>query len=128
MIGKPLSVKMLLLCFFAVALALITAGCKAPPKPNEGPTRLQVVATTSMIADTVEEIGGDVVRVEALMGPGIDPHLYKASEGDVERLANADIIFYNGLHLEARMSDVFEKMRKSGKNVVEVTSGIPREK
>jgi manganese/zinc/iron transport system substrate-binding protein len=63
-----------------------------------------------MIADAVSVIGGDKVEVTALMGAGVDPHLYKASEGDVRRLSEAEIIFYNGLHLEAGMGEVLERM------------------
>lgn len=72
---------------------------------------LNVVATTSMVADLVAAIGQDRTDVTGLMGPGVDPHLYKASEGDVVRMAEADIIFYNGLHLEGKMTEVFEQMR-----------------
>ena len=71
---------------------------------------VRVVTTIGMIADAVKRVGGDKVEVSALMGAGVDPHLYKASEGDVRRLANAEIIFYNGLHLEAGMSEVLERM------------------
>lgn len=117
-------------CLLAIiaAVAVVLSGCKAPPKPDELPKKLNVVATTSMIGDTAQEIGGDAVRVTTLMGPGIDPHLYKASEGDVRRLAEADIILYNGLHLEARMGEVFEQMEKAGKKVVAVTKTIPKDK
>ena len=108
--------------------SIILGGCKAPPPPDQVPSKLRVVATTSIIADTAQEIGGDLIRVEALMGPGIDPHTYKASEGDVARLAEADIILYNGLHLEARMTDVFKKMEKSGRAVVAVSKDIPEYK
>ena len=88
--------------------------------------RRRVVTTTSIIRDLIENIGGDLVRVASLMGPGVDPHLYKASAGDVTRLAEADIIFYNGLHLEARMGDVLEQMR--GRTItVAVSDAIPRE-
>jgi manganese/zinc/iron transport system substrate-binding protein len=73
--------------------------------------QLRVVATTGMVADLVINVGGDRVAVDTLMGPGIDPHGFKASERDVIALADADIIFYNGLHLEAKMADVFERMR-----------------
>jgi manganese/zinc/iron transport system substrate-binding protein len=66
-----------------------------------------------MIADAVKNIGGDRVSVHALMGPGIDPHLYKASAGDVSRMASADIIFYNGLHLEGKMTEIFEQMARN---------------
>lgn len=71
---------------------------------------INVVATTGMVGDIVENIGGDRVDVDSMMGPGIDPHLYKASEGDVIKIADADLIFYNGLHLEAQMAEVFERM------------------
>jgi manganese/zinc/iron transport system substrate-binding protein len=81
---------------------------------------LKVVATTGMIGDLVENIGGDQVALEVLMGPGVDPHLYKATQGDLRRLQRADVVFYNGLHLEGRMQDVFEKMARF-KTVVAVT-------
>ena len=60
--------------------------------------KFTIVTTTSMITDLVKNIGGDKVIVNGLMGAGIDPHLYKASEGDVSKLSNADMILYNGLH------------------------------
>ncbi|MCB0383340.1 MAG: zinc ABC transporter substrate-binding protein, partial [Psychroserpens sp.] len=66
---------------------------------------------TTMITDLVKNIGGDNINVQGLMGSGVDPHLYKASEGDVSKLVNADIIFYNGLHLEGKLVEVFEKMK-----------------
>jgi manganese/zinc/iron transport system substrate-binding protein len=71
---------------------------------------IRVVATTGMIADVVQNVGGKRVQVTGLMGPGVDPHLYKASEGDVRALDEADVIFYNGLHLEAGMGNVLERM------------------
>ena len=71
---------------------------------------LQVVATTGMIADVAAKIGGDKIVVTSLMGSGVDPHLYKASAGDVERLSQADLILYNGLHLEAGMGGVLERL------------------
>src|SRR3712207_7077228 len=63
-----------------------------------------------MIEDVAENVGGPHVRVTGLMGPGVDPHLYKASEGDVRKLYRADVIFYGGLHLEARMGEALEEM------------------
>ena len=86
------------------------AGCERV-EANLAERRVRVVATTGMIADIVRQVGGDRVQVTGLMGPGVDPHLYKASEGDVGTLATADIIFYNGLHLESKMGDVFAQMR-----------------
>ena len=76
--------------------------------------RIRVVATTNIVADLVGVIGGDRVEVHALMGPGVDPHLFKASARDVARMAEADVIVYNGLHLEGKMTDVFEEMRVRG--------------
>ncbi|MCB1196147.1 zinc ABC transporter substrate-binding protein, partial [bacterium] len=64
---------------------------------------IKIVTTTGMIADAAKIVGGTRVNVTGLMGPGVDPHLYKASAGDVTRLSEADIIFYNGLHLEAKL-------------------------
>lgn len=69
-----------------------------------------IVCTTSIIADSVQEIGKSHIDVDLLMGPGIDPHLYKPVENDIIKLSEADIIFYNGLHLEARMSDIFQQI------------------
>ncbi len=86
--------------------------------------QIRVVTTTGMIADAVKNVGGQRVEVTALMGPGVDPHLYKASEGDVARMAGADLIFYNGLHLEGRMTEVFEQMQRRVKTVA-VTKSIP---
>lgn len=63
-----------------------------------------------MVTDLAKNIGGNYIEVDGLMGAGVDPHLYKASEGDVAKLYNADIIFYSGLHLEGKLVEVFEKM------------------
>lgn len=79
--------------------------------------KITVVATTGMIADLVTAIGGDRVQCRALMGPGVDPHLYKPSASDATALQNADIIFYNGLHLEGRMGELFDRLSAQGKPV-----------
>ncbi len=88
------------------SLSLLTA-CAATPAggfaQDLGSRQIKAVATTGLIADVVQNIGGERVQVTGLMGPGVDPHLYKASEGDVQSLGEADVIFYNGLHLEAGM-------------------------
>ncbi len=78
--------------------------------PDFSDRQISIVATTGMVGDIVRVVGGDRVEVTTLMGPGIDPHTYKASEGDVEKIGHADIIFYSGLHLEAKLAEVFEKM------------------
>ena len=107
-------------------LALGAVGCgpidhdraRAPDRGG-----LEVVTTIGMLADAVENIGGDRVEVEALMGPGIDPHLYKASEGDVQRLAEADLVLFSGLHLEAKLADVLERI---GDRAAAATDSIDR--
>lgn len=85
--------------------------------------QLSIVTTTGMIADVLKNVGKDSVQVRALMGPGVDPHLYKATQGDLGRLQAADIIFYNGLHLEGKMGEVFDKLGRI-KNVVPVAGRI----
>lgn len=109
-------------------LALALAAC-APSTSHDGSPSdrtIRIVATTGMVGDLVQNIGGERVRVDTLMGSGVDPHLYKASAGDVIRLQEADIIFYNGLHLEAAMGEVLERMQGRVRAVA-VTAGIPRE-
>jgi manganese/zinc/iron transport system substrate-binding protein len=78
---------------------------------------VQVVATIGMITDVVQEVGGERVEVSGLMGPGVDPHLYKASQGDIEKLDNAEIVFYGGLHLEGKMTEIFEKLEQKKRTV-----------
>lgn len=90
--------------------------------------RLRIVATTSLIADAARIIGGPAVDVEALMGPGVDPHLYKASAGDVERLRRADIVLYNGLHLEGKLGEVLDGLRLQGRRPVAVAERIAPER
>ena len=84
---------------------------------------IKITTTIGMITDIVRNVGGDRVEVTGLMGPGVDPHLYKASESDVSALQDADVIFYNGLHLEAGISGVLERMSDNRK-VVAVTDTI----
>ncbi len=85
---------------------------------------IQITTTTGMIADLAANIGGDRVEVVSLMGPGVDPHLYKPSAGDIRKLEDADIIFYNGLELEGRMTDLLVKIARSGKPTVPVSENI----
>lgn len=109
-----------------LALALVLGACRGTPDPSSPPDgRLKVVATTNIVGDLVAAIGGEAVDVRSLMGPGVDPHLYKASEGDVRRMAAADVIFYGGLHLEGKLSEVFEQMRSRGIKTAAVTDGNP---
>ena len=90
---------------FVLTLSLLFTGCAPEGEPK-------VVTTIGMLGDIVQTVGGDCVDVEVMMGPGIDPHLYKASAGDVKTLQNADIIFYSGLHLEGQLGEVFEDLQE----------------
>ncbi|MDA0873662.1 MAG: zinc ABC transporter substrate-binding protein [Bacteroidetes bacterium] len=116
---------------FLLALVILLGGCaprssdRVNPVSPEHPIR--VVATTSVIADLVRQIGGDLVVVEGLMGPGVDPHLYQASEGDVSAITEAELVFYNGLHLEGKMVEIFEQMEGRGMPVHAVTDGLSDE-
>lgn len=91
-------------------VALLLSACGQVEGTSSGPDgKVEAVATTGMIGDAVSNVGGDLVEVQTLMGPGVDPHLYQASAGDVGRINEADIVFYNGLHLEAAMAEVLEE-------------------
>jgi len=99
-----------------IILFIFLSSCKQDKKPEN--ENLNVVTTTTMITDLVKNIGGDYINLQGLMGSGVDPHLYKASEGDVSKLVNADVIFYNGLHLEGKLVEVFEKMGSKTKTPI----------
>jgi manganese/zinc/iron transport system substrate-binding protein len=103
-------------------LLLFFLGCQPPEQASAG--KLRVVCTTSIIADAVKQIGGEQVHVECLMGPGVDPHNYLATPGDIQKLSRAKIVFYHGLHLEGKMVDVLEKPM-AGRKAVAVTASIP---
>ena len=93
----------------AVGLLLLLFGCSEEENTKEEKIGA-IVATTGQIADAIEEISGDHLTVTALMGPGVDPHLYKATQSDLKILDEAEVIFYNGLHLEGQMLDIFDQM------------------
>lgn len=104
-------------------LPLIILSC-IPNKKSDANGKISVVATTGMIANAAEVIGGDRINVVGLMGPGVDPHLYKATAGDVNRLQSADLIIFNGLHLESRMSEVLKQIADQ-RPVVAVAESLP---
>lgn len=111
--------KKIILLFTIVAFF----SCKNEKKSNG---KLNVVTTTSMITDLLHNVGGDIINIQGLMGSGVDPHLYKASEGDVSKLANADVIFYNGIHLEGKLVEVFEKMGHQNIKTVAIADGLDK--
>ena len=73
-------------------------------------SKLKVVATTGMIADAVRQIGGDLVEVRALMGPGVDPHGYRQTRSDIVAMTRADLVLWHGLYLEAQMEQFFGEL------------------
>lgn len=127
MTGKSLTKATLLACLAGLAVLGMT-GCAVDADGDPAPIKkdgpLAVTTTIGMIADVAQNIAGEHAVVTALMGPGVDPHLYKATHGDLEKLSGADIILYCGLHLEGKMTDVFEKMGRT-KNTVAVSEAIP---
>jgi manganese/zinc/iron transport system substrate-binding protein len=114
----------------ALAAGLLAAGltaCGPKETPAAAGGKLQVVTTIGMIADVAARIAGPHAEVSALMGAGVDPHLYKASEGDVRRLSSADLILYNGLHLEGKMGDILVKLARQ-RPVVAVSEEVPQDR
>ena len=92
---------------------------------EQGISKPHIVTTIGMLADATINIVGDSAMVEALMGPGVDPHLYKATQGDLKLLTEADIVIYNGLHLEGKMGEVLEKLGHT-KPVIAATESISK--
>jgi len=117
------------LASLVVAVALATAGCGAGAGLHAGfeddDGKLRVATTTNFITDTVAEVGGSRVDVVGLMGPGVDPHLYRASAGDVGTLRDADVVFYGGLLLEAKLEEVLEEIGEE-RPAIAVTRDIPK--
>lgn len=115
-----------ILAVLGAGLSLVScAPGDAPSPPADGP--LRIVTTTNLVGDLAARVGGARVTVTSLMGPGVDPHLYKASEGDLRALQGADLVLYNGLHLEGKMGDVLVKLARS-KPVLAITEEIPAER
>lgn len=111
---------------FCLVTVLILTGCQKSEQSNTADT-LNIVATTTMLADLAKTIGGEHVTVNGLMGPGIDPHLYQASAGDVTLMQNADVVVYNGLHLEGKMGEIFESLADLGSTVICIEDGLKEE-
>lgn len=89
--------------------------------------KIKIVATTSMLEDAVKNVVQDKADIQSLMGAGVDPHLYKATQSDLGKLSKADIIFYHGLYLEGKMEDILLKMAKN-KTIVATANGIDKTK
>jgi manganese/zinc/iron transport system substrate-binding protein len=121
---RPCFGKSGIVAALALALMLALVGPVLPTSGQDGEP-IVITTTTGMIADLAQNIGGERVAATSLMGPGVDPHLYKPSAGDIRALEDADIIFYNGLELEGRMTDILVKIAASGTPTVAVAENIP---
>ena len=116
-----------ILGILAVLCFMVACGTKPSESKAESGKKIKVTTTTTMLKDLIEHIGGDKVEVEGLMGEGVDPHLYNASAGDLDKLSKADLIVYGGLHLEGKMGEVFDKLSKE-KDMLNVGDKLPKEK
>ncbi|MDD9731143.1 zinc ABC transporter substrate-binding protein [Mameliella sp. AT18] len=85
-----------------------------------------VVATTGMIADAARQVGGDLVEVRGLMGPGVDPHSYRQTRSDIVAMARADVVLWHGLYLEAQMEEFLQDLGERGTTTA-VAEGLPRD-
>jgi manganese/zinc/iron transport system substrate-binding protein len=112
----------------AAAVLLTAAGCGDSAGVEDGDGRLKVVATTTIVGDLVREVAGDHVELATLMGAGVDPHLYKPSAGDVRTMARADVVVYNGLHLEGKMTEVLEEMGGRDVETIAVAECVPEDR
>jgi len=112
-----------LLCL--ASLLPLAAGCQDAPRRPLGDGRVRVLATTTVVADLVRQVGGERVEVSCLMAAGIDPHSYKPTPRDADRLATADLVVANGLDLEGRLAEMLGKLERT-RPVVAVAEAIPR--
>lgn len=112
-----------LFCALLLLLVFGIAACSNGNDTTPGEGRPKIVTTTGIIADAVREIADTLADVKALMGAGVDPHLYKATQSNLSDLSSATIVFYNGLHLEGKMVEALEKLGRNRK-VVAVADGI----
>ncbi len=123
--------KMNILFFPAIFLMIFLSGCTQDGNQTspvfKGNYPLHIVTTVGMVGDAVERVGGTHVSVDVLMQPGVDPHLYKASQGDIRALDAADMVFYGGLHLEGKMVEVLQKIGQH-KPSIGVGEAIPKER
>lgn len=106
--------KMIMLLLFS-SFFIIIIGCSSSDETSQDSAdkKITVVTTIAQIGEPLSVIGGDRLHVESLMGPSIDPHLYQATQSDIKKIDNADLIFYNGLNLEANMVEIFNEISKS---------------
>lgn len=119
---------------FVLPCLLVVTSCSESPVPNSlaslhfmGKYPIKVVVTTGMVGDIVRHVGGDKVEVFQLMGEGVDPHLYKASPGDIKRLDESDVIVFSGLHLEGKLAETLERLSRR-KPTIAVADNLDKSK
>ena len=115
--------RIIITLFTILVFAIL--GCDKKVSDTSTDNKVRVVATIGMITDVVKIVGGEKVEVVGMMGAGVDPHLYKPTMKDVQRLNSAHIIFYNGLHLEAKLGDVLANKSGDAKAIA-VTDDIDK--
>ncbi len=123
--GRRLAPRLLLVDLALSALSLFGLA-PAQAEPPHAPVR--VVATVGMVGDTAATVGGACTDVVSLMGPGVDPHLYQATSGDVRQLSRADLILYGGLTLEGQLGDVLERLGERTSTLAVSEAGVPTER
>lgn len=115
------------MAFITLIVFILISGCDRHGDENISRDKPTVVATTTMLYDLAAQLGGDKVTVFGLMGSGVDPHQYRASAGDIAKMQGADMVVYNGLHLEGKMGDVFASLDGDEKKAVCASDGIDKE-
>lgn len=116
--------KILTLTLVIVIAGIFLVGCSSDQAAENN--KYNIVATTTIVGDLVKQIAGDNINLTTLMGPGVDPHLYKASAGDVTKMQSADMVVYNGLHLEGKMGDIFKGLKGGEKSIVAAAEALDK--
>ncbi|MBO6782388.1 MAG: zinc ABC transporter substrate-binding protein [Alphaproteobacteria bacterium] len=109
----------------ALAIAVAASMYATGPHASAEADTLEIVATTGMIADAARQVGGEHVRVRALMGPGVDPHAYRQTRTDISAMARADLVLWHGLYLEAQLEEFLLDLAER-RTVIPVAEALPR--
>ncbi|MFC1879663.1 metal ABC transporter substrate-binding protein, partial [Chloroflexota bacterium] len=114
--------------FLVMAINLLTiflglSACNTPPPSETGSGKLQVVATTTIVSDILQHVGGDKIALTTLLPWGVDPHSYEPVPQDIARVSDADVIFAHGAGLEGFLQILLESASAEGK-IVHVSDGI----
>ena len=109
--------------FFLLWLIAMLTACSATGEENEESTKVQVVATTTLVGDVVQVVGGDLLNLTVMLPAGSDPHGFNPTPQDVTRAAQADVVFINGLDLEEFMTEMLENAA-ANMNIIELSAHI----